>query len=67
MVVPMRRIVTWTEADIEGLADAWGLSRILTEVDEQGMVTRELGYDVDGNVFTGIPANQREPSTASST
>ena len=57
----MRQIVIWTEACIEGLADTWGLSRILTEVDEQGTVTRELGYDVDGKVVHRHPG---EPTRA---
>ena len=61
MVVSMRRIVMWTEAEVTGLAEQWGLSRILTEVNEQGMVTRELGYDVNGNVIHRYPG---EPTRA---
>lgn len=57
----MRRILIWTEAEITGLADAWGLSRILTEVDEQGTVTRELGYDEGGNAVHRHPG---EPTRA---
>jgi hypothetical protein len=57
----MRRILIWTEAEIGGLADAWGLSRILTEVDEQGAVTRELGYDKSGNAVHRHPG---EPTRA---
>jgi hypothetical protein len=51
----MRRILVWTETDLTGLSKAWGLSRILTEVDEQGTVTRELGFDVDGNLVHRCP------------
>jgi YD repeat-containing protein len=61
MVVSMRRIMMWTEAEVTGLARAWGLSRIVTEVDEQGMVTRELGYDADGNLVHRHPG---EPTRA---
>ena len=61
MVIPMRRILMWTEADVTGLAEAWGLSSILTEVDEQGAVTRELGFDADGNLVHRHPG---EPTRA---
>lgn len=53
----MRRILLWTEAEIAGLADVWGLSRILTEVDEQGTVTRELGYDEAGDAVHRHPGD----------
>lgn len=51
----MRRILEWTEVDIIGLERAWGLSRILTEVDEEGWVTRELGYDAAGKLVHRCP------------
>jgi hypothetical protein len=57
----MGRILIWTEAEIEGLENAWGLSRILTEVDEYGTVTRELGYNKDGEVVHRHPG---EPTRA---
>ena len=57
----MRRILTWTETDLTGLAETWGLSRILTEVDEWGAVKRELGFDLDGNVVHRHPG---EPTRA---
>ena len=57
----MRRILMWTEAEITGFADAWGLSRILTEVDEQGTVTRKLGFDAESNVSQRHPG---EPTRA---
>lgn len=44
-----------------GLADAWGLSRLLTEVDDEGTITRELGFDVNGNVVHRHPG---EPTRA---
>ena len=53
----MTRILIWTEADIDGLANATGLSHILTEVDENGVVTRELGFDVEGKVIHRHPGN----------
>lgn len=51
----MRRILVWTEAELTGLGKAWGLSRIITEVDEQGLVTRELGFDAEGNLIHRCP------------
>ena len=51
----MRRILVWTEADAAGLGEAWGLSRIITEVDEEGFVTRELGFDAEGNLIHRCP------------
>ena len=55
----MRRILVWTEAEITGLFEAWGLSRIITEVDEEGLVTRELGYDAEGNLVHRCPGEPR--------
>ena len=57
----MRRILSWTETDLTGLAETWGLSCILTEVDERGAVTRELGFDVHGKVIHRHPG---EPTRA---
>jgi len=51
----MRRILVWTETEITGLREGWGLSRIITEVDEEGLVTRELGYDATGNLIHRCP------------
>ena len=51
----MRSILIWTEAELPGLAIAWGMSQILTEVDEEGSVTRELGYDLDGKAVHRHP------------
>jgi len=51
----MRRILVWTEAELAGLREAWGLSRIITEVDERGRVTRELGFDAEGNLIHRCP------------
>ena len=56
----MTRILQWTEADISGL-DGLGLSRILTEVSDDGTVMRELGFDVGGNVVHRFPG---EPTRA---
>ena len=51
----MRRILEWTESELTGLGKAWGLSRILTEVNEEGTVTRELGFDADGELVHRWP------------
>jgi hypothetical protein len=56
----MSRILMWTEADITGL-ERDGMSRIITEVDEDGFVTRELGFDGDGALVHRHPG---EPSRA---
>lgn len=40
---------------MSGLVKLYGLSRILTEVDEHGAVTRELSFDVGGNVVHRHP------------
>ncbi|GGB58403.1 hypothetical protein [Blastomonas aquatica] len=55
MLDTMQRILIWAEADLSGLADVWGLSRILTEVDEHGAVTRELGFDLNGSIVHRHP------------
>jgi hypothetical protein len=57
----MARILEWTEADLEGLGDSWGLTRVLTEVDDNGRVTRELGFDSQGNLVHRYPG---EPTRA---
>ena len=57
----MPRVLEWTEADIEGLSDSWGLTRVVTEVDDDGSVTRELGFDAKGNLVHRYPG---EPSRA---
>jgi hypothetical protein len=57
----MARILVWTEADISRLEDAWGVARILTEIEEDGTVTRELGLDAHGNVIHRHPG---EPTRA---
>jgi len=57
----MPHVIEWTEADIEGLSDAWGLTRIVTEVDDDGLVTRELGFDAGGILVHRHPG---EPTRA---
>ena len=57
----MPRILEWTEADIEGLRDAWGICRVVTEVDDEGSVTRELGFDAEGSIVHRYPG---EPTRA---
>jgi hypothetical protein len=57
----MARILQWTESDISGLMEGWGLSRILTEVGDDGSVTRELGFDLEGNIVHRFPG---EPTRA---
>jgi hypothetical protein len=48
-------ILEWTEAHITGLGDAWGLSRVVTEVDDGGSGTRELGFDDEANIVHRHP------------
>jgi hypothetical protein len=62
MLGGMRRVLTWSEDDISGLSDAWGLARILTEVDTEGTVLREIGFDATGNIVHRHPGS---PSKAS--
>lgn len=57
----MNRILIWTEHEITGLRETWGLSRILTEVDSEGKVTREIGLNEVGDVIHRHPG---EPSRA---
>jgi hypothetical protein len=57
----MARILQWTEADINELGEAWGMARILTEVGDDGSVTRELGFDAEGNIVHRFPG---EPTRA---
>jgi hypothetical protein len=57
----MARILQWTEADISGLMEGWGLSRILTEIGDDGSFTRELGFNVEGHLVHRFPG---EPSRA---
>lgn len=57
----MLRIIEWTDAEIEGLEDAWGLTRILTEIDDEGTVRRELGFDSQDNIIHRYPG---EPTRA---
>jgi hypothetical protein len=57
----MVRILEWTEADLSGLKETWGLSRILTKVGEDGFVTHELGFDGNGNIVHRHPG---EPTRA---
>lgn len=51
----MRRILIWTTAEVTGLGEATGLSRIITEVDDEGTVRRELGFDAEGNLIHRCP------------
>ncbi|GAA3890005.1 hypothetical protein GCM10022276_06290 [Sphingomonas limnosediminicola] len=39
------RIIELAEADITGLQKTWRVSRLVAELDEKGMASRELGYD----------------------
>ena len=51
----MVRILEWTEADLSGLMETWGIYRILTKVGEDDFVTHELGFDVNGNIVHRYP------------
>jgi hypothetical protein len=55
----MPRVLEWTEADIEGLSDSWGLTRVVTEVDDDGSVTRELGFDAEGALVHRYPGEPK--------
>jgi hypothetical protein len=57
----MARILEWTEAELSGLGEAWGLSRILTEIRDDGSVAREIGFDVEGKIVHRFPG---EPTRA---
>jgi hypothetical protein len=57
----MPRVLEWTEADIEGLSDSWGSTRVVTEIGDDGSVTREIGFDAKGNLFHRFPG---EPTCA---
>ena len=58
----MRRILTWSEDEINGLSDAFGLARILTEVDAEGAVLREIGFDATGNIVHRHPGSPSKVS-----
>ena len=51
----MPRILIWTEADVNGLRDKFGLEQLLTEVDNDGTVVREIGLDAGGRVVHRHP------------
>ena len=51
----MPRILMWTESDISGLGKGWGLACILTEVDDEGAVTREIGFDAQARIIHRCP------------
>lgn len=55
----MSRFLIWTERELGGLKDGWGLSRIFTEIDAQGAVIREIGLNEVGEVVhrhPGLPS-----------
>jgi len=47
--------IAWTNDDINGLA-RMGICSLWTEVDGDGIVTRELGFDCDGHVVHKFPS-----------
>jgi hypothetical protein len=51
----MPQILMWTGSEISGLEKAWGLACVLTEVDDEGMVTREIGFDAQGKIIHRCP------------
>ena len=51
----MPRILMWTGADISDLQSLSGLACIVTEVDDEGTVTREIGFDAQGKIIHRFP------------
>lgn len=52
------RIIELTELDITGLQKAWRISRLVAELDQKGMVERELGYDDLGRLVHRWPGGE---------
>jgi len=50
----MSMIIDWGEEQVTGLGKM-GLARIVAEVGDDGFVTRELGFDVDGRLVHRFP------------
>jgi len=50
--------IAWTSDDINGLARI-GICSLWTEVDGNGLVTRELGFDCDGHVVHKVPSGAK--------
>lgn len=46
--------IAWTSDEIQGLEKA-GLVLLWTEIDDNGFVTRELGFDIEGRVIHKVP------------
>jgi hypothetical protein len=55
----MKRFVAWDRWSIENLPD--NISKVVTEIDEMGHVTREIGFDAEGLIVYRAPlrANNR--------
>ncbi len=51
------RYLKWTQREIEGLKGREGMVEILTEVDEEGRVLREIGLDEQGRVVHQAPSD----------
>lgn len=52
------RYLRWLEKDIAGIASV-GLASIWTEVDADGRVVREIGFDANGRSVLGAPTAER--------
>lgn len=53
----MRYYIKWTEHEIEGLGNSSSLSLLITEVDGEGRVLREIGLNNAGQVVHKAPSN----------
>jgi hypothetical protein len=47
----------WDENDVEGLGKTSGMVIMYTEIDEDGRVRREIGFDKAGRVVHKCPAD----------
>lgn len=62
----MTAVLEWTETDAPGIGEA-GVNRIWTEVDDSGIILREIGLDSTGGVVYIAPAPRRARPVRSST
>ena len=53
------RYLRWSERDIDGIVSL-GLASIWTEVDADGHVVREIGFDANGLSIFRAPTAERE-------
>jgi len=56
------KYIVWNSTDLNGL-ESFGLSKVITEVDEAGHVIREIGISSEGTI--GYRSNRTAPSRKS--